>query len=127
MTNIFQKLHDEIGDQAEEGGISVLHLRDLSPALRKIMRLMLREVQLTYGEIVKEMESLPKEERLSKKELNEALEELTEQFWLIKLGEDRISYRMNLRAKPGSDVGAGLWGSLGTRTSGIMAPPEDLP
>ena len=47
MPGVFDRLNKEIQDKQQEGGITALDLVGLPPALRKIMRLMLRELPST--------------------------------------------------------------------------------
>lgn len=44
MPGLFDRLDKEIKDRQKEGGISPLDLAGLPPALRRIMRVMLREL-----------------------------------------------------------------------------------
>jgi hypothetical protein len=109
---VFDRLNSKLEAREMEGGISALDLKDLPPGLRKVMRLMLREVEMGYPAICEAMEALPEAERLSRSELDQALEQLHKQGWLIKLGEERITYKVNLRRKAGSTLAQGFWNSL---------------
>lgn len=116
MPGVFDRLNKEIQDKQKEGGITPLDLADLPPALRKIMRLMLRELQMNYPRLREVMESVPEAERLSRDELDAALSSLTEQFWLIRIGTGgKAIYKVNLRRKEGSKLAAGLWTKLDER------------
>lgn len=116
MPGVFDRLNKEIQDKQKEGGITPLDLADLPPALRKIMRLMLRELQMNYPRLREVMESVPEAERLSRDELDDALSSLTEQFWLIRIGTgEKAIYKVNLRRKGGSKLAAGLWTKLDER------------
>lgn len=116
MPGVFDRLNKEIQDKQKEGGITPLDLADLPPALRKIMRLMLRELQMNYPRLREVMESVPEAERLSRDELDAALSSLTEQFWLIRIGTgEKAIYKVNLRRKEGSKLAAGLWTKLDER------------
>ncbi|MCL4272811.1 MAG: hypothetical protein KJZ77_03000 [Anaerolineales bacterium] len=116
MPGVFDRLNEEIQDKQKEGGITPLDLADLPPALRKIMRLMLRELQMNYPRLREVMESMPEAERLSRDELDAALSSLTEQFWLIRIGTgEKAIYKVNLRRKEGSKLAAGLWTKLDER------------
>lgn len=116
MPGVFDRLNKEIQDKQKEGGITPLDLADLPPALRKIMRLMLRELQMNYPRLREVMESVPEAERLSRDELDDALSSLTEQFWLIRIGTGgKAIYKVNLRRKEGSKLAAGLWTKLDER------------
>ena len=87
MPGVFDRLDKEIKDKQKEGGISPLDLAGLPPSLRKIMRLMLRELQLSYPRLCEVMDGMPEAERLSRSDLDEALSSLTQQFWLIRIVE----------------------------------------
>jgi hypothetical protein len=125
MAGVFDRLHSEIGGEEEEGGLSILDLADLPPTQRKLMRLMLREVQLTYEELRGAVEAWPEAERMGQEELDEALDVLSKNLWLIRMGEEHITYRANLRRKPGSDVARSIWGDLDSRISRGQAPAEE--
>jgi len=113
MPGIFDRLQKEIENKQGEGGITALDLADLSPTLRKIMRLMLRELQLGYPEITEAIASLPAPERIPSKELDESLDVLTRQGWLIRIGDGRKAiYKVNLRRKSGSTLAGGIWNTL---------------
>jgi hypothetical protein len=53
MPGVFDRLNKEIENKQQEGGITPLDLAELPPALRKIMRLMLRELQMNYPACVR--------------------------------------------------------------------------
>ncbi len=113
MPGIFDRLQNQIDDKNKEGGITALDLADLSPALRKIMRLMLRALQMTHPQLCEAMDKMPEKERLSREDLDKALDNLTEQGWLIRLGEGtKAVYKVNLRAKSGSTLASGIWSAL---------------
>jgi len=113
MPGIFDRLNKEIQDKQQEGGITPLDLAGLPPALRKIMRLMLRELQMTYPRLCEAMDSMPEAERLSRNDLQDALSTLTQQFWLLRIGDgEKAIYKVNLRRKEGSKLAAGIWSSL---------------
>jgi hypothetical protein len=116
MPGVFDRLQKEIENKQSEGGITALDLADLPPALRKIMRLMLRELQLNYPQLTEAVAALPEAERLASKELDEALEVLTRQSWLVRIGEGRKAiYKVNLRRKSGSTLASGVWNALDSK------------
>lgn len=113
MAGVFDRLQRQIDDKSKEGGITALDLADLSPALRKIMRLMLRQLQMNYPQLCAAMDALPETERLSRADLDLSLENLTAQAWLTRLGEGaKAVYKVNLRAKSGSTLASGIWSAL---------------
>lgn len=113
MAGVFDRLQRQIEDKNKEGGITALDLADLPPALRKIMRLMLRQLQMNYPQLCAAMDAMPEAERLSRTDLDQSLENLTRQAWLTRLGEGaKAVYKVNLRAKSGSTLASGIWASL---------------
>jgi len=116
MSGVFDRLQKQIDDKRKEGGITVLDLADLPPALRKIMRLMLRQVQMSYPQLLEAIRHMPEDERISQASLDEALDKLSEQAWLIRIGEgERAIYKVNLRRKAGSKLGESIWQNLDAR------------
>jgi hypothetical protein len=110
---LFDRLQNELEDRAKEGGISPLDLATLPPRLRKIMRLMLREVEMTYTELREATAKMDEIDRLSDAELTESLNSLASQSWLVKLGQDDvITYKVNLRRKGPSSLASGIWATL---------------
>ena len=113
MAGIFDRLQKQIEDKRKENGISVLDLADLPPALRKIMKLMLRQLQMNYNQLCEAVEQMPEDERLTRVQLDKALMELSEQAWLIQVGQgERAIYKVNLRRKAGSKLGESIWQNL---------------
>ena len=116
MPGVFDRLNKEIQDKQQEGGITPLDLAGLPPALRKIMRLMLRELQMTYPRLCEAMDSMPEAERLTRDDLQVTLSTLTQQFWLIRIGEgEKAIYKVNLRRRQGSTLASGIWSSLDSK------------
>jgi hypothetical protein len=113
MAGVFDRLQNKIEDKQKEGGITALDLADLPPALRKIMRLMLRRLQMSYPQLCEAMEAMPEADRLSQGDLDKALEDLSRQSWLTRLGDGpKAIYKVNLRPKSGSTLATGIWSSL---------------
>ncbi len=123
MPGVFDRLNKEIKDKQQEGGITALDLADLQPALRKIMRLMLRELQMTYPRLCEAMDDTPEKDRLTRDVLDDSLSMLTQQFWLIRIGEgEKAIYKVNLRRKEGSKLAAGIWSALDAK---LKDKPKD--
>ena len=119
MPGVFDRLDKEIKVKQQKDGITALDLVDLPPALRKIMRLMLRELQMSYPRLLEAIESMPEQERLTRDQLDSALSNLTQQFWLTNIGEgEKAIYKVNLRRKTGSTLASGIWSSLDTKLKG---------
>jgi len=114
--SVFERLQQRLNVEKRDEGISAIEIADLPSPLRKIMRLMLREVELSYPDLREAVEAMPAKDRMSKPELDQALEVLTRQFWLIRRGEgERVTYQVNLRRKAGSKLAAGVWSALGDK------------
>ncbi len=119
MAGVFDRLQKQIEDKQSAGGITALDLVDLPPALRKIMRLMLRKMQLKYPELCDAMDQMADDERMSRIDLDNTLDTLVQQAWLMQIGEgDRAIYKVNLRRKSGSTLAAGIWENLDSKLKG---------
>jgi hypothetical protein len=113
MAGIFDRLQQELDNRDQEGGITALDLADLPSPLRKLMRLMLREIEMDYENLSEAAKALPKSDFMDKAELDQALKTLCEKSWLIQRGQgEKISYRVNLRRKPGSNLSTNIWAAL---------------
>lgn len=116
MAGVFDRLQKQIDDKRKEGGITVLDLADLPPTLRKIMRLMLRQIHMNYTQLFEAIEQLPADERISRAELDKALKKLSDQAWLIQIGKGkRAVYKVNLRRKAGSQLSETIWQNLDSK------------
>jgi hypothetical protein len=123
MSSLFDRLQNELEDREKEGGITPLDLADLPPRLRKLMRLMLRQVEITRADLGKAIQSMPESDQLNDEELDQSLDALVKQSWLIALGEgERIRYRVNLRRKKSLDLDASIWNALEKRVE--SKPPK---
>ncbi|MGD8457468.1 MAG: hypothetical protein PVF83_13885 [Anaerolineales bacterium] len=126
MSSLFDRLQNELEDRDKEGGITPLDMADLPPQLRKLMRLMLREVEMTRADLGKAVQSMPEADRLKDKELDQSLEALVKQSWLIASGEgDSIRYRVNLRRKKTVDLDSSIWNALENKIERKPSKGED--
>jgi predicted transcriptional regulator len=116
MSGIYDRLQKQIDDKRKEGGITVLDLADLPPALRKIMRLMLRQLQMNYTQLCEAIDQLPEDEKLTRPGLDRALKKLVEAAWLIQIGQGKHAvYKVNLRRRAGSNLSETVWQSLDSK------------
>ncbi len=93
-------------------------MTDLPTAQRRIMRMMMRRMEMSDAELRRALEALPEGERLGAAEFDEAIAWLTSQNWLAASGEaESLRYRVNYRrrgeheltqVKPRRRSGAGL-------------------
>jgi hypothetical protein len=124
--SIFDRLQRQLDIQKRENGISALELIDLPPNLRRIMKMMLREVVMKYTHLLKAVSDLPPANRMGQKELDQALATLVEQKWLVANGEGEfLSYRVNLRRKAGSSLSQDIWASLNDRIGKTPKPHNE--
>jgi len=123
MSSVFDRLQHQLDIQRREHGISALELADLPPNLRRIMRLMLREVVIKYNDLVKAVDAMPETNRLNHTELDTALATLVGQNWLLRSGTGEfVSFRVNLRRKAGSALNKDIWAALESRIAGPKKP-----
>jgi hypothetical protein len=129
MSGVFDRLQRQLDIRKREEGISALEIADLPPKVRRVMRLMLREVVMKHTDLVAAVEALPPDNRLSRAELDSALKTLVEQNWLTRYGSlsgpgsELLSYRVNLRRKAGSKLDKDIWSALGDRIGGNQQEP----
>ena len=124
MSGVFDRLHKKLELEKHAEGISPLELAGLPPPLRKIMRTMLREVEILSVDLVKLVDEWPEKDRMPRAELDSALQTLTVQGWLIRRGEgERVRYQVNLRRKAPSKVAQGIWATLNEKITPPAEPP----
>jgi hypothetical protein len=113
MAGVFDRLQQKIEENKQGAGITALDLAELPLALRKLMRLMLHELELNYPQLLEAIEGMPHEERMPHTDLDSALNTLTEQRWLIRIGEgERAIYKVNLKRRSASSLPTGIWSRL---------------
>ena len=119
MAGLFDRLQNELDDRDKEGGITALDLAGLPAPLRKLMRLMLRKIELDTPSLRQAVDAMPEKGRMEKAELDQALDELCKKSWLIRRGEgDSVSYKVNLRRKASSTLMDSIWSSLDDKIEG---------
>lgn len=128
MSGVSKRRGSESDDQERGDGISALDLENLPPTMRKIMRLILRKVEMTYADLCEAVEALPKADGLSRADLDEVLDRLVKQRRLIRMGTDQnITYKVNLRRKAGSTLSKGIWDAIDSTSEESKWPerPDD--
>jgi hypothetical protein len=126
MGGLFDRLQNQLDKRNKEAGISPLDLAALPPALRRIMRTMLRELEMTHAQLVQVVAEMPEVDRISQSELDDSLDRLTREGWLIRLGiEELITYKVNLRRKAGSSLAQGIWSALDARLEKKVVEESD--
>jgi hypothetical protein len=115
MSGLFDRLDKKLDEQPREG-LSPLELAKLPPSHRRLMRLLLRELELTRPEIIEASKKFPEDARMTEVELDAALAELSLDLWVVKKGEgDKALYAANLRRKAPSKLAQSIWASLHER------------
>lgn len=105
-------LRQQSTNKKRESGISVLDLAKLPPNQRKIMRVLLRKVEMAYSELCEAVEAMPEADRMDQSELDEALKTLCERDWLVRIGGQHIIYKASFRRKAASSLPKNIWSAL---------------
>lgn len=125
MNSLFDELRKKIEKEAGQTGISAWELAQLPAVQRRVIRLILREVQMAEPDLRRALDNLPREQRLESTEVDETLAGLLEKAWLIRMGQGRLTtYRVNLRRKRGSRLGASIWQRLEQHLDGVSPSPD---
>lgn len=86
-----------------KAGMSTLDLLGGTPAVNRVVRFMLQKNRMTYQELCDAVDQLPENKRLSRADLDAALEELINREWLSREGEGaQAIYQVVLRPKVSS-------------------------
>jgi len=116
MSNVFDRLQNKLDIEKRDEGISLIEIAQLPPNLRKVMRIMLRKLEITRKGLIAEIDKLPEDDKLENDELIYSLETLAKQSWLISRGEGQfLNYQVNLRRKSGSSLSKSFWARLDDR------------
>jgi DNA-binding MarR family transcriptional regulator len=109
MTGIFDRLQTEIETRQRVEGITPADLLDLSPELRRIINMILRQGEMSLTEIVLELDMKPSE-------VKGLLDTLLEKGYLKAFevkGEQR--YKTFLARKRRREVPLDIWEALGSK------------
>jgi hypothetical protein len=92
-------------------------LADLPLPQRQVMRLMLRETQMTDEELGQAVKALPADRRLDDTTLNNVVQSLVEGQWLVSSREGQITrYVISLHQKRGGAFAQEIWATLTDRS-----------
>src|SRR5271165_3277065 len=85
--------NDSTGDKAAPGhpedGLSILDLASLSAVQLQVMRIVLRDVEVSYSVLCDGIDKLPAAEWLSRADLDNILLDLLQKEWLIETSSDQ--------------------------------------
>ncbi len=112
MAGIYDRLRDQLGDDDDRpSGMTALDIADLPAPQRRVMFTLLRDTQagsegVTASELAARLDD--------PSGLDDALEALTRQGWLIRRGEPpRERYKVNLRRRSrGGGLDVNVWSLL---------------
>lgn len=125
MSGVFDQLQGKLGEGGEEG-LSPIQIASLPPIERKIIRLLLRELEMSHNGLWEAMQALPDAERPTREEMEKALENLANEGWVIRMGEGEFrKYEPNMRRKPPSTLAKAIWATLGSKIAEGKAARED--
>jgi hypothetical protein len=125
MGGVFDRLNNKVGGDQNEGGISPIELAKLPPVQRQLMRLLLRELEMTDKALHESIAEIPEDKRPSDSDMDTALKELAREGWVIKMGEgDKITYKANIRRKAPSTLAKSLWSALDSKIEETKATPK---
>ena len=92
-------------NQNQPDGVNTLDLMSMSVPVRRIVRLMLRHRSLAYSEICAKLDELPEEKRISRADIDQALQDLCDLNWLERIDTgDVVSYGIHIKPKEGSET-----------------------
>lgn len=112
MAGLYDRLLDQIGgdDDDQPAGLTPLDISDLPEDQRQIMFWMLRHPKASAGGVTPDT---IREHFDDVENLNDLLDDLTRNNWLIRMGEAPAEhYKVNLRRKRPSKLSANMWASL---------------
>jgi len=106
MSDLFNRLQDEIDAQDQPGGLSPIDLLDLPSAISRIIKDMIRRNGMKLTEIAKSLEKSPQEAQ-------RMLDELLQKGYLrqVKVKEE-IWYKVRFAQKRNRTVSSSLWKAL---------------
>ena len=112
MSGLYDRLMNQMGGEEDDkpAGRMALDIADLPEPQRQVMFALLRDSTASTEGIA--LEAL-REKLGHPDDLDATLDDLTKHSWLIRQGEPpNPRYKVNLRRKRGSTLGANLWASL---------------
>ncbi len=123
MPGVFDRLSQRM-PSSDDDGLSPVDIAHLPAHQKSIMRLMIREYELTMSELKKAVERFRDDRKMSEAELIQALDALETERWLLKVGEEtNLTYRTNMKRKAGSKMD--LWADLNGRIKAKNMTPDN--
>lgn len=112
MDNLFDKLQGS--PEGDDSGMNTYELPHMPENQRRVMRVIMRKREIAYKELIDALHALPDAERMTRKEVDEALGQLSQEgHILIVLDGKETTYKPNLRRKSGRNLMIkGIWDVL---------------
>jgi hypothetical protein len=124
MSGVFDSIQKKMDDSGSEG-LSPIQIASLPPIERKIVRMLLRELEMVHEGIWEALQKQPEGERPTREEMEAAMENLANEGWVIRMGEgDNRKYEPNMRRKAPSTLAKAIWAQLGTRIADSKTAQE---
>jgi DNA-binding MarR family transcriptional regulator len=109
MASLFDRLQSEIEARQRVKGITPADLLDLSPELRRIINMIMRQKEMGLAEIVFELDMRPSEAR-------GLLDTLVEKGYLKAIEvEGELRYKTFFALRRGREMPLNVWDSLGDK------------
>jgi DNA-binding MarR family transcriptional regulator len=109
MASLFDRLQSEIETRQRVKGITPADLLDLSPELRRIINMIMRQKEMGLAEIVFELDMRPSEAR-------GLLDTLVEKGYLKAIAvEGELRYKTFFALRRGREMPLNVWDSLGDK------------
>ena len=106
MSNLFNRLQDEIDSQEQQDGISPVDLLDLPSALSSIIKKIIRHNGMRLSQIAEELEQDPADTQ-------KTLDELVEKGYVRRVEvKEEVWYKARFAQKRSRTVSSGLWKAL---------------
>jgi hypothetical protein len=129
MSGVFDRLSSKLGgDDDSSKGPSPVELASLPAVQRSIMRMLLRELEMTDGALREAMAALPEDKRPTEADLTEAIKELSRDGWVIKMGEGQVvTYKANFRRRAPSTLAKSIWSALDSKIEDTVRQRSQSP
>lgn len=115
MSDLFNRLQDELDSQDQPGGLSPVDLLDLPPELSKVITKMIRRNGLKLQDVAEALEQTPAEAR-------KTLDELVQKGYVRQIEvENEIWYKPRFAQKRSRKLSSSLWQAL----DDVVGPGEE--
>lgn len=115
MSDLFNRLQDEIDSQDEPGGLSPVDLLDLPDEIAKIIRAIIRQNGMKLADVAAALDN-------SEEETRQTLDELIQKGFVREIQvKNEIWYKARFARKHKSTISSSLWQAL----DDVVEPPSE--